>query len=444
MIDNQLQANADGERAETEQNALVPTVQEARLIKYDSACRALAEASAVDEVKEVLDQALKLKLYAKIAENKQMERDAAAIRACGRTSARRDDGGARQNVRQGETPCGKGAGARRPRVLTQPDGPATLAEAGIDKNLAHRARKSAKLTPKEFEKRVAEMREGKRGSLDIRRAAKPVKRTVVRVDHGHVDGGHTDWPTTTGSLLRRRRKGRSLWRNMTAHWCPSGQTTWPPGRATLPQNGAPWPIDSSKPLVTPKNNRSQGPGTTSMNAAEIAVALGGARRNGRGWLCSCPVHPDRTPSLSIRDGDRVPIVVKCFAGCDSREVLAELRRLGLLDDGADRRDDHRGDRRPYRAIQGVSTPFKASGDTIDRVLSRCLPIQGTLAEAYLASRGLDLPVSGDALRYLPPSAKYIWPTMVSVITDFVTGQTINLQFTYLGTGRQREGAVAQA
>ena len=65
-------------------------------------------------------------------------------------------------------------------------------------------------------------------------------------------------------------------------------------------------------------------------------------------------------------------------------------------------------------------------------------IQGTLAEAYLASRGLDLPASGDSLRYLPPSAKYIWPTMVSVITDFVTGQTINLQFTYLaldGSGK---------
>ena len=138
------------------------------------------------------------------------------------------------------------------------------------------------------------------------------------------------------------------------------------------------------------------------------------------------------------DGDRVPIVVKCFAGCDSREVLAELRRLGLLADEADRRGDHRGDRRPYGAIQRVSATYKASGGTIDRVLSRCLPIQGTLAEAYLASRGLDLPLTGDALRYLPPSGKYIWPTMVSVITDFVTGQTVNLQFTYLahdGSGK---------
>ena len=80
MIDNQLQANADGEHPATEQIALVPAVQEAHLIKYDSACRALAEASDVDEIKAILDQALKLKLYAKLAENKQMERDAAAIR----------------------------------------------------------------------------------------------------------------------------------------------------------------------------------------------------------------------------------------------------------------------------------------------------------------------------------------------------------------------------
>ena len=169
----------------------------------------------------------------------------------------------------------------------------------------------------------------------------------------------------------------------------------------------------------------------SMSAAEIAVALGDARRDGRGWLCRCPVHSDRTPSLSVMDGDRVPIVVKCFAECASREVPAELQRLGLLDDGADRRDGHRADRRPYRAIHRVSTPYKAGGGTIDRILSRCLPVQGTLAEAYLASRGLDLPMSGDALRYLPPSTKYIWPTLVSVITDFVTSQTINLQFTYL-------------
>jgi len=174
-----------------------------------------------------------------------------------------------------------------------------------------------------------------------------------------------------------------------------------------------------------------------MNAAEIAFTMGGVKRNRRGWLCTCPTHPDRTPSLSVMDGDHVPIVVKCFAGCDSQEVLAELRRRGLLDDGAGRRDDHRGDRR-HCPLHRVSAPCKDSGGTIDGILSRCLPIRGTLADAYLTSRGLGLPLSGDALRYLPPSARYIRPTMVSVITDFVTAQIINLQFTYLardGTGK---------
>lgn len=46
-----------------------------------------------------------------------------------------------------------------------------------------------------------------------------------------------------------------------------------------------------------------------MSAAEIAIALGGAVRHGRGWLCRCPVAGhgqgggDRTPSLSLGDGE---------------------------------------------------------------------------------------------------------------------------------------------
>jgi len=158
MIDGQLQSNADHEHPDTEQNALVPAVQETHLIKYDSACRALAEASAVDEVKEVLDQSLKLRLYAKIAENKQMERDAAAIRAWAERRLGEMMAAYAKTFGKAKPPSGKGQHKTDRRVVSQPDGPATLPEAGIDKNLAHRARKSAKLTQKEFEKRVAEMR----------------------------------------------------------------------------------------------------------------------------------------------------------------------------------------------------------------------------------------------------------------------------------------------
>ena len=86
-----------------------------------------------------------------------------------------------KTVGKAKPPSGKGQHKTDRRVATQPDGPATLAEAGIDKNLAHRARKSASLTLKEFEKRIAEMRNGDRGSLEIMRA-KTVKRPVVDAD----------------------------------------------------------------------------------------------------------------------------------------------------------------------------------------------------------------------------------------------------------------------
>jgi hypothetical protein len=66
-----------------------------------------------------------------------------------------------------------------------------------------------------------------------------------------------------------------------------------------------------------------------MSAADIAVALGDARREGRGWRCRCPLHQGR--SLTVRDGDGGCVLVTCWGGCDRLDVLAELRRRGLLD-----------------------------------------------------------------------------------------------------------------
>jgi len=40
----------------------------------------------------------------------------------------------------------------------------------------------------------------------------------------------------------------------------------------------------------------------------------------------CPAHDDRSPSLSIRDGEEAPLL-KCHRGCDRLEIIAALRRL---------------------------------------------------------------------------------------------------------------------
>ena len=40
-----------------------------------------------------------------------------------------------------------------------------------------------------------------------------------------------------------------------------------------------------------------------------------AKPNGRGWMARCPAHDDRTPSLSIAQGDDGRVLLKCHAGC---------------------------------------------------------------------------------------------------------------------------------
>src|SRR4051794_630532 len=66
-----------------------------------------------------------------------------------------------------------------------------------------------------------------------------------------------------------------------------------------------------------------------MPAAEIAAALGAAHLSCGWWRCRCPVDQSSGPTLALRDGERA-LIVKCWAGCDRREVLAELRRRRLV------------------------------------------------------------------------------------------------------------------
>jgi hypothetical protein len=61
--------------------------------------------------------------------------------------------------------------------------------------------------------------------------------------------------------------------------------------------------------------------------ADLVKRLGGHWSDGKG-MCLCPAHADRTPSLSVRVGAR-SLLFKCFAGCDTRDVLRAIRRLNL-------------------------------------------------------------------------------------------------------------------
>jgi hypothetical protein len=126
-----------------------------QLALYDAACKALAEARSVDEVKEIRDQAVAWVAYAKQAKNHDLEADAREIRMRATRKldqlrqAQKDTVGLNQGAVPGKT------GLRGNPVL---DPRPTLASQGIDKNLAHQARVLGALTDQQFEVAVAKAR----------------------------------------------------------------------------------------------------------------------------------------------------------------------------------------------------------------------------------------------------------------------------------------------
>jgi hypothetical protein len=50
----------------------------------------------------------------------------------------------------------------------------------------------------------------------------------------------------------------------------------------------------------------------------------GAKPKGRGWVARCPAHNDRTPSLSIDQGDDGRALLHCHAGCTHDAIAAAL------------------------------------------------------------------------------------------------------------------------
>lgn len=65
------------------------------------------------------------------------------------------------------------------------------------------------------------------------------------------------------------------------------------------------------------------------SAADIAAVLERAKPSAAGaFVACCPAHDDSSPSLSIADGERGP-VVHCHAGCSQDAVLEALATLGV-------------------------------------------------------------------------------------------------------------------
>ena len=130
------------------------------LIRYDAACKALTAAKSTDEVRKIGNGAAMLRAYAKQAKNKQLEIDAAEIRirAERRLGELIDAQKHSIGLAKGAKGNPRGRGAKIVRGESAPAQP-TLADAGIDKDLAKRARKLAAVPEKQFERRLADWRD---------------------------------------------------------------------------------------------------------------------------------------------------------------------------------------------------------------------------------------------------------------------------------------------
>lgn len=132
------------------------------LVKYDAACRALAEAVAIDEVKDMRDKAAAMQAYAKQAKNKQLEVDAGEIRI--RAERRLGEMLIEQKQTVGMNTgaagaAGPGRGNKNAVVAQDRVLQPTLSDVGISKDLSSRAQAIAKIPESEFEAELAQHRE---------------------------------------------------------------------------------------------------------------------------------------------------------------------------------------------------------------------------------------------------------------------------------------------
>jgi hypothetical protein len=164
-----------------------------------------------------------------------------------------------------------------------------------------------------------------------------------------------------------------------------------------------------------------------VNAFAIAQVLGKARREGRGWRTICPVHDGF--SLNLADGRDGRLLVTCWAGCDRRDVLAELQRLDL-----DNWDERESEER--RENDGERTRWAG------RLWDRAVDARKSPVECYPRSRGIGI-APPRSLRWLAswkhPSGVFL-PAMLARVSN-VDDKLVAVHRTYLLASGEGKAAI---
>ena len=62
-----------------------------------------------------------------------------------------------------------------------------------------------------------------------------------------------------------------------------------------------------------------------MHIDQLLALLDGVKPTRRGWIARCPAHLDKSPSLSVCEGDK-GILIHCFALCPHEAICAAVGR----------------------------------------------------------------------------------------------------------------------
>jgi putative DNA primase/helicase len=178
-----------------------------------------------------------------------------------------------------------------------------------------------------------------------------------------------------------------------------------------------------------------------MTAEDIARILDG-HKVGACWMARCPAHDDHDPSLSILETAEGKVLVRCHAGCDQHRIIAALKAHGLWSDAG----PHRGGmiRSQSRATNALHRGDARRLHMASRIWRATEPAAGTLAETYVRSRGIVIPLPA-ALRFHPamkhPGGQ-VWPAMVALVTRGADGSPLAIHRTFLTRDGQGKAPIA--
>lgn len=170
-----------------------------------------------------------------------------------------------------------------------------------------------------------------------------------------------------------------------------------------------------------------------LSLREAARMLGGSVAGPRNVTCPGPGHSPHDRSLSVTFDDRGDFVVFSHAGDDWQACRDFVRdRLGLGRWSPERRP------RPIE-VKPSRTADETGQRLALRIWNESASIRGTLAEAYLASRGLDVDERAEAALRFNPSLRFgqeTVPGMVALFRDLKTDEPCGIHRVFLS----REGA----